>query len=118
MLTFPPINAITSNVAGHSGQGTVQGALFGIRSLAAGMGPLVDNGLFSLFTQSFSGVPYFPQAPFLLNALLILIALRVGWKISVDYVPVEDGDIQVSAPNLGEVTSVPVTTQTEARSAQ
>jgi hypothetical protein len=41
-------------------QGAMQGALFGARSLATGMGPVIFASVFSLFSRSDSRLPYFP----------------------------------------------------------
>ena len=44
-------------------QGAMQGALFGARSLATGMGPVIFASVFSLFSRSDSRLPYFPGMP-------------------------------------------------------
>lgn len=41
-------------------QGAMQGALFGARSLATGMGPVIFAAVFSLFSRSDSRLPFFP----------------------------------------------------------
>ena len=38
----------------------MQGALFGARSLASGLGPIIFAALFALFSRSDTGLPYFP----------------------------------------------------------
>jgi hypothetical protein len=43
-------------------QGAMQGALFGARSLATGLGPVIFAALFTLFSRSDSSLPYFPGA--------------------------------------------------------
>ena len=43
-------------------QGTIQGALYGAKALAQGIGPLVFAALFSAFSRSDSQLPYFPGA--------------------------------------------------------
>lgn len=45
----------------------------GARALAQGLGPLIFAGLFALFTQSWSPLPYFPgmQTPALSSLLFI-----------------------------------------------
>ena len=40
----------------------MQGALFGARSLATGLGPIIFAALFALFSRSDTGLPYFPGA--------------------------------------------------------
>lgn len=41
-------------------QGAMQGALFGARSLATGLGPVLFATAFSAFTRSDSRLPFFP----------------------------------------------------------
>ncbi len=43
-------------------QGTIQGALYGAKALAQGIGPLIFAALFSACTRSDSPLPYFPGA--------------------------------------------------------
>ena len=62
-------------------QGSVQGALYGARSLASGTGPLLFAGLFSAFTKTESPLPYFPGAPFMFGTLLMLVAIGVAATI-------------------------------------
>ena len=38
----------------------MQGALYGARSLAQGAGPVIFAGIFTLFSQTSTSVPYFP----------------------------------------------------------
>lgn len=41
-------------------QGTVQGALYGARALAQGIGPLIFAWMFAAFTKGSYGLPVFP----------------------------------------------------------
>jgi DHA1 family tetracycline resistance protein-like MFS transporter len=77
-LSFPAISSIKSINVLESEQGAVQGALQGARALAQGLGPLAFAGIFSLFTKTSSPLPYFPGAPFVFGAVLMLIALIVA----------------------------------------
>jgi len=70
-MSFPTLSSIESKCAAEHEQGTVQGALFGSKSLAQGLGPLLFAKLFEVFTRSKSVLPYVPGAPFLLGALLM-----------------------------------------------
>jgi len=76
MLSFPSISSIKSRNVEQAEQGAVQGALFGARALANGVGPLVFAKLFSLFTRSDrpGHLPYFPGAPFVLGAACMATA--------------------------------------------
>lgn len=55
-----------------------QGALYGARSLAMGVGPLVFAAVFRAFSRSDSGWPSFPGAPFLLGAVVSAVALALS----------------------------------------
>ncbi|KAK9805583.1 hypothetical protein WJX72_006405 [[Myrmecia] bisecta] len=78
---FPAISSIKANNVHDYEQGTIQGALYGARSLAQGVGPLIFAALFSAFTRSDSPLPYFPGAPFLFGVALMLVALGVAATI-------------------------------------
>ncbi|KAK9805503.1 hypothetical protein WJX72_001711 [[Myrmecia] bisecta] len=80
-VTFPAISSIKANNVYEYEQGTIQGALYGARSLAQGVGPLIFAALFSAFTRSDSPMPYFPGAPFLFGMALMLVALGVAVTI-------------------------------------
>lgn len=55
-----------------------QGALYGARSLAMGVGPLVFAAVFRAFSRSDSGWPTFPGAPFVLGAVVSAVALALA----------------------------------------
>lgn len=65
----------------NSTQGQIQGALYGIKSLAAALGPLLFSFVFRSFDGDHYGFPSFVQAPMLLGAALegtaALVALTV-----------------------------------------
>ncbi|HET9056747.1 MAG TPA: TCR/Tet family MFS transporter [Chitinophagaceae bacterium] len=70
-IAGPALQAI---IAGHvpvNEQGELQGSLTSLMSATAIVGPPVMTNLFSYFTQSSAPV-YFPGAPFLLGAILML----------------------------------------------
>lgn len=71
----PAINAMLSKRVADSEQGGLQGSLGSLESLAAIIAPPVFAGLFKLFTTE--GWFYFPGAPFLLAALIVLLGLAV-----------------------------------------
>lgn len=55
-VSFPAISALKSMHVAQDQQGLVQGALAGIRALAAGLGPLAFAQLFAACTRSDAGV--------------------------------------------------------------
>ena len=80
-MSFPTISSIKSNNAEEHEQGSVQGALYGARALAAGMGPLLFAQIFSAFTRSDSRLPFFPGAPFVIGAALLAGGVAVACSI-------------------------------------
>ncbi|KAK9864269.1 hypothetical protein WJX84_011024 [Apatococcus fuscideae] len=82
-VSFPAISSIkANNVADHE-QGQIQGALYGARALAQGLGPFAFAALFAAFSRSDSPLPYFPGAPFLFGAALMCIGIAVGATIDL-----------------------------------
>lgn len=77
-VSFPAISSIKANNASSSEQGTVQGALFGARALAQGIGPVMFAAIFSAFTRSDTDLPYFPGAPFIFGTVLMLVAVAIA----------------------------------------
>lgn len=72
-ISGPAIQAILSTRAGPDRQGAVQGALSSLQGLTAILSPLAAGGLFSLFAHQ-GASPYFPGAPFLMAATMLIIA--------------------------------------------
>lgn len=73
-VTFPTISSIKANNAQEHEQGSVQGALYGARAVASGVGPLAFAFLFSLFSRSDSPLPFFPGAPFILGTIMMIFS--------------------------------------------
>ena len=75
--------ALQATIAGHvppNEQGELQGGLTSIMSLTAIIGPLIMNNLFYYFTKDNAPL-YFPGAPFLLGAILMLLSAIVAWYV-------------------------------------
>ncbi|WP_300059460.1 TCR/Tet family MFS transporter [uncultured Roseobacter sp.] len=72
----PALQGIMSKAVGRDAQGELQGALTSIMALAMIISPLMMTGTFAAFTDA-DAPAYFPGAPFLLSAGLILIGLAV-----------------------------------------
>ena len=66
----PLMTAFAANGVGEDRQGLVQGVIASLSSVAAVIAPLVMTGIFELFVSG-DGV-YFPGAPFLVAALLVV----------------------------------------------
>lgn len=70
----PALQGIISSQVPSNEQGELQGALTSLMSLTSFIGPLIMNNLFSYFTGK--GAPvYFPGAPFILGAILLVIGI-------------------------------------------
>lgn len=84
MLAGPAMQGIMSRAVNDDAQGELQGVVSSVRAMASIIAPLVMTGLFSWFTRE-GGALYFPGAPFIASALLILIALLIfrGWRRDV-----------------------------------
>lgn len=81
-MAFPAISSIKANNVADCEQGTIQGALYGAKALATGVGPLMFAAMFAAFTKTDSPLPYFPGAPFLFGSALMLVA--IGFALSID----------------------------------
>eukprot|EP01026_Neomeris_dumetosa_P039681 TRINITY_DN3264_c0_g1_i1.p1 TRINITY_DN3264_c0_g1~~TRINITY_DN3264_c0_g1_i1.p1 ORF type:complete len:505 (-),score=53.07 TRINITY_DN3264_c0_g1_i1:814-2328(-) len=98
-LQIPVIGAIVANNSTGSEQGTVQGAMFGAKSLAQGLGPLLFAFLFSTFTQTESVSIYYPQAPMIFGSIMMFVSFMVSLSIPSThrrrYQPLNQNDTQV-----------------------
>jgi DHA1 family tetracycline resistance protein-like MFS transporter len=70
-IAGPALQGIMAGQVPANEQGELQGALTGLTSLTMVVGPLLMTNLFSFFTRK-GGSFYFPGAPFLLGAILII----------------------------------------------
>jgi DHA1 family tetracycline resistance protein-like MFS transporter len=73
-ISGPAMQAIISNQVPKNEQGELQGSITSLMSITSIIGPLLMTNIFSLFTKEGS-VIYFPGAPFLTGALLVVISL-------------------------------------------
>ncbi len=72
-IANPAIQSIISNEVPANEQGELQGALTSLMSVTSIVGPLLMTGLFSFFTSK-SAPLYFPGAPFMMGAVLVVIS--------------------------------------------
>ncbi|HYM92702.1 MAG TPA: tetracycline resistance MFS efflux pump, partial [Chitinophagaceae bacterium] len=61
-------------------QGELQGGLTSLMSLTSIIGPPIMNNLFYYFSKN-PEKNYFPGAPFLLGAILMLLSAIVAWYV-------------------------------------
>jgi DHA1 family tetracycline resistance protein-like MFS transporter len=73
-IAGPALQGIISSQVPPNAQGELQGALTSLMSATSIFGPLLMNNTFYYFTHQ-DAVVYFPGAPFLLGAILFLVAL-------------------------------------------
>lgn len=78
-MAFPVISAIKSVNAHESEQGKVQGALYGVRSLASGLGPVAFSAIFQYYADPKRS---FPSAPFVGFTLLMAVGTAVALSLS------------------------------------
>jgi DHA1 family tetracycline resistance protein-like MFS transporter len=77
-IAGPAINSLMSRQVADDAQGELQGAINATNSLAAILGPLMATQLFNYFSKGQEGSPnYFPGAPFIGSAVMVLIAAGV-----------------------------------------
>jgi DHA1 family tetracycline resistance protein-like MFS transporter len=80
-LCFPALNAMMSSRVRADQQGELQGAVASLASVAAIVGPFAMTQSLAWFTRPQAPV-HFPGAPFVLAALLTLLALSVLIKVT------------------------------------
>ncbi|HOT15721.1 MAG TPA: TCR/Tet family MFS transporter [Bacteroidales bacterium] len=90
-IANPAVQSIITNEVPANEQGELQGALTSLMSLTSIVGPILMTSLFSEFTSKHAPF-YFPGAPFMMAALLVLLATILAKKalsaIKVQAVPV------------------------------
>ncbi|CUH78298.1 Tetracycline resistance protein, class C [Tritonibacter multivorans] len=75
----PLMTAFASNRVGEDLQGLIQGVIASLNSVAAVAAPLLLTGVFEYFVNDSS--IYFPGAPFLLGAVLVLAISPLVWRL-------------------------------------
>jgi DHA1 family tetracycline resistance protein-like MFS transporter len=78
-ISGPGLQAIISGSVPSNEQGELQGSLTSVISITSIVGPLVMSNLFAFFTGPIAPF-YFPGAPFMIAALLILLSCFFAYK--------------------------------------
>jgi MFS transporter, DHA1 family, tetracycline resistance protein len=73
-ISGPALQALATDKVAKNEQGELQGALTIINSISVIVGPLIFSYIFYHFTQDKTSSYYFPGAPYILAALLMLIS--------------------------------------------
>ncbi len=76
-LVTPSMQALMTRAVPDDTQGELQGSITSTVALTIVVGPVIMTNLFALFTGS--KMPYFPGAPFIASAGLILASAGVFW---------------------------------------
>jgi DHA1 family tetracycline resistance protein-like MFS transporter len=84
-LAAPAINGVLSRQVPDNTQGELQGAVNAANSLATIIGPLAATQIFSYFTADRTADTYFPGAPFVASAALVLIGAVLFLIASFSY---------------------------------
>jgi MFS transporter, DHA1 family, tetracycline resistance protein len=83
-MAFPGMQAMMTRNIAEDAQGELQGAIASVVGITSVIGPLLMTGLFGAFSDA-KGI-YFPGAPFILAAVLIILAI-VQFARTVRHVP-------------------------------
>ena len=97
-MSFPIVSALKSVNAHEGEQGRVQGALFGAKALAQGIGPLIFSALFTYYAQP---QRYFPSAPMV--GLSVLMAAGAAVATAIQTPRTSARDLPSSAHNVHNV---------------
>lgn len=91
MLAFPAITALKSNALAADEQGAIQGALSAVRSIGAGLGPMLFN---ELQARTQSSAALIQAAPFWVAAVMGIAAVAVAVTLrEMIYAPPLDSDV-------------------------
>jgi len=74
----PALSGVLSKQVPDTDQGDLQGVMGSVASMAAILAPPMFGWLFKVYTTD--GMPYFPGAPFLLAAVIMVVALVIFLK--------------------------------------
>jgi DHA1 family tetracycline resistance protein-like MFS transporter len=80
-LYGPSAQGMMSKRVSASEQGQLQGAIMGLRGLSGLISPFIFTFTFATFIGSRSNL-HLPGAPFLLSALLLIVALSLAWRVT------------------------------------
>jgi len=112
-LAAPAINGVLSRQVPDNAQGELQGAVNAANSLATIIGPLAATQIFSFFTRSRAASDYFPGAPFIASAALVvlgaLIYLFTSFRYDLGHRPsIADRPHRPEMPPPGQIRVPPI----------
>jgi MFS family permease len=100
-MSFPTISSIKSMNVTEAEQGRIQGALYSLQALAAGLGPLVLRIIYHYTKEST------PGAMFLVAAAFYLLAASFAWALPPKLANSSNRDNTVPMRHAIEPTSIP-----------
>jgi DHA1 family tetracycline resistance protein-like MFS transporter len=103
-IAGPSIQGVLSNSVSEKEQGNLNGALMQAVSLTAIDGPLLYSTLFAHFSKA-DAVVYFPSAPYLAAAFIIVVACIIAFVALRNY---KDTDVKVAEVELNPSEQVEV----------
>jgi DHA1 family tetracycline resistance protein-like MFS transporter len=80
-ITFPAIATLKSNLVDITEQGSIQGALAGMQSLAEAIGPLIYSGLFTIGKMKSVNFIYLP---YIFSFIIIIITFIIGIRLPIN----------------------------------
>ncbi|MFI5134566.1 MAG: TCR/Tet family MFS transporter [Chitinophagales bacterium] len=83
-IAGPAIQGIISNEVPANQQGELQGGLTSLISITSIIGPPLMTNIFAAFTSK-NAIVYFPGAPFLAGAILMLVSLILAMRTLASY---------------------------------
>jgi DHA1 family tetracycline resistance protein-like MFS transporter len=89
-LSGPAMQGLMTREIGPSDQGKLQGALASIQGVAGLIGPLLFTQIFATAIRA-EGSFHLPGAPYLLSALLVVVALFTAMRATRAKAPVPIG---------------------------
>ncbi len=79
-LSFPSISAMKSNNVNASEQGKIQGALYGIKQLGGGVGPVVFGAIFNAVSSPDDQI-YSPELIWFIATAIGLLGVALGFSV-------------------------------------
>jgi MFS transporter, DHA1 family, tetracycline resistance protein len=78
-IATPSLQAIMTRLVEPTEQGRLQGALASLTGMASLIGPMLFSQVFATFISGPADLRMLPGAPFLMSALIVLVAMIMAW---------------------------------------
>jgi MFS family permease len=100
-MSFPTISSIKSMNVTELEQGRIQGALYSLQALAAGIGPLVLRMVYHYTKETY------PGSMFLVAAAMYLLAASFAWALPPKQANSTNASSAMTRQELDTVTTIP-----------